>query len=123
MKQIKHINLIVSLASLILFFSCNNNDGFEKYIIKDLSHPCDVLLYASDTTHLPSYVIIHIVGNINGECAFEIENGDLRYEKIKLRDTIDYIYKNEWYDSKINIKYYPDSRTTGDSLVVLYQMI
>jgi hypothetical protein len=70
----------------------------------------------------PTSVSIHFMGAVNGECAFDIENGAARYNTIRLKDTIDYLYENEWYEHKINLKYYPSPKIIGDSIVIEYQM-
>lgn len=123
MRHIKFISHIFIIIFSLSVYSCAFDSGFEKYIIKDISQPYDILLYASDTTNIPSNVTIHIVGIIKGECMFEIENGLTRYETIKLKDTIDYYYNNEWYDSKINLRYILIQGIIGDSIVITYQIL
>lgn len=117
-KKLAYI-LAVFVASLS---SCSFNHNTDRYVIKDVSQPCGILLSASDTTTWPSSVSIHITGIVDGECTFEIENGSARYNTINLQDTIDYLYENEWYEDKINLKYHPDPKITGDSIVIEYQI-
>ncbi len=105
-----------------LLGSCSFQHNTDSYVIKDVSQPCDILLSASETTTWPSSVSIHIKGIVDGECTFEIENGAARYNTITLKDTIDYLYENEWYEHKINLKYYPNPKITGDSIVIEYWM-
>ena len=102
--------------------SCTSDDGFKRYIIKDVTLPCNIVLSASDTTTLPSSVSIYITGVVNGNCVFEIENGAGRNNTIRLKDTIDYFYENEWYDHQINIRYIPDTKITGDGITIKYQI-
>lgn len=109
-------------AFVALLSSCSFTHNTDRYVIKDVSQPCDILLSASDTTTWPSCVSIHITGIVDGECTFEIENGATRYNTINLNDTIDYLYENEWYDHKIHLKYHPDPKITGDSIVIEYRM-
>ena len=110
------------MMAITVISSCTSNYDIKRCVIKDISQPCNILLCASDTTILPSNVSIHIMGVINGECAIEIENGATCYNTIKLKDTIDFLYNNEWYDSKINLRYIPISMITGDSIVIKYQI-
>ncbi len=115
--------LVYILAIFVAILnSCTFNHNTDRYVIKDVSLPYDILLCASDTTTWPSSVSIHIMGVVNGECTFEIENGAARYNTIRLKDTIDYLYENEWYEHKINLKYYPSPKIIGDSIVIEYQM-
>jgi len=117
-KKLAYI-LAVFVASLS---SCSFNHNTDRYVIKDVSQPCDILLSASDTTTWPSSVSIHITGIVDGECTFEIENGSARYNTIKLQDTIDYLYENEWYEHKINLKYHPGPKITGDNIIIEYRI-
>ena len=115
------IKFILVIMTTIGISSCSFDDN-SRYVIKDVSQPCDILLCTSDTTTFPSSVGIHIMGVVNGECTFEIENGANRYNTIRLKDTIDYLYENEWYEHKINLKYQPDRMITGDSIVIKYRI-
>ena len=117
-KKLAYI-FAVFVASLS---SCSFNHNTDRYVIKDVSQPCDILLSASDTTTWPSSVSIHITGIVDGECTFEIENGSARYNTIKLQDTIDYLYENEWYEHKINLKYHPSPKITGDNIIIEYRI-
>ncbi len=115
--------LVYILAIFVAILnSCSYNHNMDRYVIKDVSKPCDIVLHASDTTTFPISVSIHIMGVVDGECTFEIENGAARYNTIRLKDTIDYLYENEWYEHKINLKYYPSPKIIGDSIVIEYQM-
>lgn len=102
--------------------SCSYNHSMDRYVIKDVSKPCNIILSASDTTTWTSSVSIHIMGVVDGECTFEIENGAARYNTITLKDTIDYLYENEWYEHKINLKYHPGPKITGDSIVIEHRI-
>ena len=115
--------LVYILAIFVAILnSCSYNHNAYRYVIKDVSQPCNIILFASDTTAWPSSVSIHIMGVVDGECTFEIENGAKRYNTITLKDTIDYFYENEWYEDKINLKYHPGPKITGDSIVIEYQI-
>lgn len=115
--------LVYILAVFVAILnSCSYNHSMDRYVIKDVSKPCNIILSASDTTTWTSSVSIHFMGAVNGECAFDIENGAARYNTIKLKDSINYLYENEWYEPKINVKYLPDPKITGDSIVIEYQM-
>lgn len=119
----KRLPLLALLFLVLSISSCNHDNGFDnRYVIKDVSRPCNISLCASDTTMRPTSVSIHFMGAVNGECAFDIENGTARYNTIKLKDSINYLYENEWYEPKINVKYLPDPKITGDSIVIEYQM-
>ena len=123
MKKNKCINILIVIVTILTISSCEFEQDFESYVIKDVSHPCDVTLTASDSTCLPSTIHIHLIGEINGECTFEIQNGVTRYNTIKLKDRFDYLYSDEWYDSHIHVRYIPVSKIIGDSVVVKYQFI
>lgn len=123
MKQIKIINLIIIIVLLLISNSCSSDYYDDRYVIKDVSQPCDIFLYATDTTYFISSVTIHIVGMVKGECIFEIENGAEGYETIKVKDSIDYIYRNDWYEPKIHLRYLPIQGIIGDSLVLKYEFI
>ena len=115
--------LVCILAVFVaLLNACSYNHNADRYAIKDVSQPCNIILSSSDTTTWPSSVSIHIMGVVDGECTFEIENGAARYNTLILKDTIDYLYENEWYEHKINLKYHPGPKTTGDSIVMEYRM-
>jgi len=117
----KKLAYIIALFVAIMS-SCTFNHNTDRYVIKDVSLPYDILLCASDTTTWPSSVSIHIMGVVDGECTFEIENGSARYNTIKLQDTIDYLYENEWYEHKINLKYHPSPKITGDNIIIEYRI-
>lgn len=123
MKQIKIINLIIIIVLLLISNSCSSDYNYDRYVIKDVSHPCDILLYASDTTYLPSSITFHIVGMLKGECTFEIGLGAGYYKTIKLKDSIDFLYRTEWYEPKIHLRYLPIQGIIGDSLVLKYEFI
>ena len=115
--------LVYILAVFVAILnSCSYNHNMDRYVIKDVSKPYDIVLHASDTTTFPISVSIHIMGVVDGECTFEIENGAARYNTIILKDTIDYLYENEWYEHKINLKYHSDPKITGDSIVIEYRI-
>ena len=115
--------LVYILAVFVaLLNACSYNHNADRYVIKDVSLPYDILLCASDTTTWTSSVSIHIMGVVDGECTFEIENGAARYNTIILKDTIDYFYENEWYEDKINLKYHPGPKITGDSIVIEHRI-
>ena len=118
----KKLAYILALFVAILS-SCTFNHNTDRYVIKDVSQPCNILLSASDTTICPTSVSIHIMGVVDGECTFKIENGAARFNTVKLKDSINYLYENEWYEPKINVKYLPDPKITGDSIVIEYQML
>ena len=119
----KRLPLLALLILMLSIFSCNHDNGFDnRYVIKDVSRPCNISLCASDTTTCPTSVSIHIIGVVDGECTFKIENGAARFNTIKLKDSINYLYENEWYEPKINVKYLPDPKITGDSIVIEYQI-
>lgn len=123
MRQNRHISFFLYIIVCTLTIcSCTSDKGYERYIIKDVTLPCDIVLYASDTTNIPSSISMFITGIISGDCVFEIENGCGRYKTIRLKDTIDCFYRNEWYDHKINIKYIPDTKIIGDSILIKYQI-
>ena len=52
MKQIKIINLIIIIVLLLISNSCSSDYYDDRYVIKDVSQPCDIFLYATDTTYL-----------------------------------------------------------------------
>lgn len=119
----KRLPLLALLFLVLSISSCNHDNGFDnRYVIKDVSRPCNISLCASDTTMCPTSVSIHFMGAVNGECTFEIENGAARYNTITLKDTIDYLYENEWYEHKINLKYHPGPKITGDSIVIEHRI-
>ena len=121
MKRNNFISFFIIVCTLTIC-SCTSDDGFERYVIKDVTLPCNIILSASDTTIIPSSISIYITGVVNGNCVFEVENGCGRYKTIRLKDTIDYCYMNEWYNHQINIRYIPDTRITGDSIMIKYQI-
>ena len=122
MKSNKIIEIITSLSLIILFSSCDDKDLSKKYVIKNISQPCDTILVASDTSKEPTAIFVHIMGIIKGECTFELKGKERKYLSVSLKDTIDYVYKSEWYDSQITLKYQPDSGILGDSIIVNYQI-
>ena len=118
----KRLLLIALVFMILIFVSCSSDYRHERYVIKDVSKPDDIVLYASDTTILPTNVSIHIIGTMNGECTFKIDNGQY-YHTINFKDTIDYMYKNDWYEPQINVKYFPSPNITGDSIVIRYKIL
>ena len=122
MRRNKIIEIIFSLSLIILFSSCSDKDPSKKYVIKNITQPCKTLLVASDTSKEPTTIFVHIMGTINGECTFELKGKKQKYLSVNLKDTIDYIYRSEWYDTQITLEYQPKSGIVGDSIIVKYRI-
>lgn len=122
MKRNKIIEIMFSLSLIILFSSCGNNDQSKRYVIKNITQPCETILVASDTSKEPTTLFVQISGTIKGECTFELKGKNQKYLSVDLKDTIDYIYKSEWYDPQVTLVYQPKPGIVGDSLIVNYRI-
>lgn len=122
MKRNKIIEIIFLLTLIILFNSCGDRDLSKKYVIRNITQPCETILVASDTSKEPTTIFVHIMGTIKGECTFALKGKKQKYLSVDLKDTIDYIYRSEWYDTQITLEYQPNSGVVGDSLIVNYRI-
>lgn len=122
MKRNKIIEIIFSLSLIMLISSCGDKDLSKKYIIRNITQPCETILVASDASKDPTTIFVHIMGTVKGECTFELKGKKQKYLSVDLKDTIDYIYRSEWYDPEITLEYQPKSGIVGDSLIVNYRI-
>ena len=106
---------------LLLFNSCSNEMEYKEYKIVDLSKSvADIIEFEKEGRIIGVEVLI--TGNIKGKAVLEFENGAGRFTKVFLENTVNETYETEWYSSKLNFKYVPDSKIMGDSLVLKYRM-
>ena len=122
MKRNRIIKIIPLLLFILLFSSCNDKESLNKYVIKNITKPCEEILVTADTSKEPTTIFVHIRGIIKGECTIELKGKVRKYLSVDLKDTIDYVYKSEWYDHQITLVYQPTIGIIGDSLIVNYQI-
>lgn len=110
--------LLSLLIFTYLFNSCSNK---KEYIINDLSNTIsDTLVFDTDEKNINGIEIL-IEGYIQGTAVIEFENGANRFNQIKLENKVNYIYKTEWYTSKMFFRYSPKGKVNGGNLHMKYK--
>lgn len=113
--------MFIVVLFLLLFSSCSNEMEYKEYKIIDLSKPFSDTLEFNKEDRIIG-VEISITGNLKGTAVLEFENGAGRFTKVFLENKVSEIYEAEWYSSKLNFNYLPESKISGDSLVLRFRM-
>lgn len=97
------------------------DDDYSEYIISDVTEPLADTLAAHVDDGFVSSVEIQITGYVEGDAIIEFENGAGRFEKVLLADSVEYLYKTEWYDNNLAFAYTPTCEVAKGDITLRYK--
>ncbi len=123
MKKFFNLILLIILFLSTFIISCNYEEKWIKYEIKDLNKPIIDTLKTPNTEQTYYFEAI-VRGSISGEAIIEFQLGTNNYyKKIFLQGNFSEKFETEWYENELIFKYTPLTEIPGDSIIIEYRML